>query len=217
MKSEQKDHTTLERKIALRRTVLQQIKDPVILETHGGTGEIFKACYRDVQAGVVFEKNADKAALLAVQRPTWSVYEAACEPALLAGVGGHLAVNLLDVDPYGEPWPTIDAFLFSERELPARFWIVVNDGLRQKVRYGGAWNVESLAEAVAFFGNHLFPIYLDVCEWLLRKKAEKLGRRRELLRFHGYYCGTMSNVTHYAALFGPQRRRRKSSKVGASR
>ena len=71
---------------------------------------MFGACYDGVESGIVFEKNPQKTKLLGLQRPTWRVYEADCEVAINAGVGNDLPVNLLDVDPYGDPWPVIEAF-----------------------------------------------------------------------------------------------------------
>ena len=77
-------------------------------------------------------------------------------------------------------------------------WVVVNDGLRAKVRFGGAWVVESLAGMVETYGNDLHGKYLDVCKFLLKEKASQAGY--SLTRFGGYYCGHKKIMTHYLAL-----------------
>lgn len=194
----QKDNTTFKQKAALRRALLREIDQPVVMETHGGIGALYRACYSHIKCGVVFEKSPDKTAVLAGQRPTWAVYEADAEKAIAAGAGAHLMVSFLDLDPYGEPWPTIAAFFSSERPRAARLAIAVNDGLRQKLRMGGAWSVESMQPIVSVFGNDLHECYLDVCRYLVRKHAEAAGY--QLRRFYGYYCGHNGDMTHYAAI-----------------
>lgn len=168
----------------------------MVLETHGGIGKLWSVCYGAVAGGVVFESDPRRADLLAKQRPTWAVYEADCVSALAVGVGKHLAINLLDIDPYGEPWPAIDAFFKSERQRVARLMVVVNDGLRQKLRIG-AWNVWSMQEVVGRRGNKFADVYLDVCRELLESKAAQAGY--SMGRFHGYYCGHGQQMTHYIA------------------
>lgn len=154
----------------------------------------------DIAHGVVFEKDPDKTKVLAVQRPAWAVYECDCEQAIAAGVGAHLPVNFLDCDPYGEPWPVIDAFFQSERPFPSMLAIVVNDGLRQKLKMNGGWNVASLEHVVARYGNNvLYANYLEICKELLQEKASQRGYA--LTRWAGYYCGHAQQMTHYAGLF----------------
>lgn len=132
------------------------------------------------------------------------------EPALSDGACSHLEVGLLDVDPYGEPWPTIEAFMTSDRPRARRVGIAVNDGLRQKLRLQGGWSVKSMRQAVEKFGNAmLFEKYLDVARW----KLEKLAALQDYAITHwtGYYCGFQNDMTHYAAVLehtGPRRRRR---------
>lgn len=186
-------------KAELRRSLLSQVDQPFILETHGGFGHIWRQVYAGVPAGVVFETDPDKAAALAQQRPTWAVYEADCEMAIGAGAVDAWPFNFVDLDPYGEPWPVLDA-LFSRtaRDWPARLAVVVNDGLRQKLKIG-AWDVASMAEAVAWYGNGwIFANYLDVCRELLETKAGQVGYT--LARWAGYYCGHAQGLTHYAAI-----------------
>jgi hypothetical protein len=130
-KSQKHDNITLSAKVMLRQTALRLLgDDPVIVETHGGRGDIWSAVYRDFPTGAVFEKDPGKADILAMQRPTWAVYEADVEIALAAGAARHLTVDLLDVDPYGAAWPALKAFFGSTRPLAPRMVVVVNDGLR---------------------------------------------------------------------------------------
>jgi hypothetical protein len=199
----QKDNSTFGHKVALRRSALLQleldgIRQPVVMETHGGMGAIFDACYAHLPEGVVFEKDPEKAAILGKQRPTWAVYEAECEPVLAEGVGSHLQIDLLDIDPYGEPWPVFDAFFQSSRPFAPVMAIAVNDGLRQGLAMGQAWNIQSMAAAVERHGNDLHPIYLEICREMVAEKVAYAGYR--LGHFGGYYCGNKKSMTHYLAV-----------------
>jgi len=151
-KQQQKDNSTLSLKVSLRRNLLREIDRPVVLETHGGFGHIYDRCYRDVSDGVVFEKVAKKVEFLALQRREWAVYECDSAEALRDGVGRHLAVNYVDVDPYGEPSPVIDAFLAGHSvKLPDYWAIAVYDGLMQNINVSGGWNISCPIEV----GSHV--------------------------------------------------------------
>lgn len=187
--------------MALRRSLLSELSDPpVVLETHGGWGHVYGQLYYRLPPGVVFEKDPEKAAALARQRPTWAVYEADCETAIAAGAVDDWPFTFIDLDPYGEPWPAMDA-LFSrrDRDWPAALAIAVNDGLRQGIKMGGGWNVASLAGPIERHGNAgLYASYLDVARELLQEKAGQVGYT--LARWAGYYCGHAQQMTHYAAI-----------------
>src|SRR5581483_9501059 len=170
---------------------------PVVMETHGGWGKLYLRCYRHIESGIVFEQNSDKSAALAKQRPTWSVYEADCERAIRAGAGSHLSVNFLDLDPYGEPWPVLDAFLESDRPRADRLVLVVNDGLRQKLKLNAGWQVKSHRDVVDRRGNtSLYRDYLDICREMVTEKAAKAGYdlRRWVIN------SITADLTHYAAV-----------------
>lgn len=194
------DNSTLRRKQMLRTEVLKLVREPVVLETHGGLGRLYEQCYAGIMTGIVLEKDMRRAEKLAVQRPTWRVYCADAVASLAAGLGSDVPVNLIDCDPWGEPWPTLSAFFSSERERPAEVAVAVNDGLRNKLKLGGAYDVASLQEAVAQFGNALYAPYLEVCRWQLARIAEPAGYT--LRRFWGYFCGHNGDMTHYAAVLG---------------
>jgi hypothetical protein len=168
------------------------------METHGGEGKLWRQVYAHLPEGIVFEKNSQKVEILAHQRPTWAVYEGDCEAAIAAGVGAHLPVNLLDVDPYGSPWQVIEGFFASDRPKPQTLHIVVNDGSRQQVQLAGGWNSKVLQPLVDQFGNGLRDNYLECCQILLGERAEGVGYR--LSRWHGYYCGHGQQMTHYWAV-----------------
>lgn len=194
-----KDNSTFSQKIALRQSLLDAMTEPpIVLETHGGLGKIWQACYSDVAQGCVFEKDQQKAEVLALQRPGWAVYEDDAKTCLQAGAASHLAINFVDFDPYGEGWPFVEAFLLSERPKPDNLYFAVNDGLRQKLKLGGAWSTATLRLVVQKFGNNLYPHYLGVCEYLLATKAADAGY--DLLNFRGYYCGHARDMTHFAAV-----------------
>ncbi|PZV19197.1 MAG: hypothetical protein DCF22_00585 [Leptolyngbya sp.] len=194
----QKDNSTYYQKLRLRRSALAHIAKPVVMETHGGLGKLYQACYASVLQGVVFEKDPKRTGILAKQRPTWAVYEGDCVAAIAAGVGAHLEINLLDVDPYGEPWSTIEAFLSSDRPRAKQLHIVVNDGQKQKVQLTGGWNSASLKGLIDKYGNGLSQHYLEACQILMHEKAALAGYA--VSRWHGYYCGHGQQMTHYWAM-----------------
>lgn len=155
--------------------------------------------YAEIPRGVVFEKLASKAEHLAWQRPTWSVYEGEAEPAIAAGVAAHLPVSLLDVDPYGDAWPAIEAFFSSDRLFPEQLAIAVNDGLRQKLKMGGGWTCRSMQLAIQQFGNAaLYARYAEVCRWNLARIADARGYAID--EWTVYHCGHAEAMTHYGAL-----------------
>lgn len=197
MASPKLDNQTYRQKMMLRQLVMKRIAEPVVMETHGGFGHIGNVVYAGVARGVVFEKDEARADVLARQRPTWAVYNVDSERAIRAGAGAHLAVNMVDLDPYGDPWPTIEAFFTSKRPRADELHLVVTDGLRSKARMRASWSSGTLAEMVRRYGNELFPVYLQICRELMGVKAAAAGYT--VAGFHGYYCGRMNAMTHYAA------------------
>jgi len=195
---QRRDDSTYVQKVTLRREMLKSVDAPVIMETHGGMGRLFRACYAGMREGCVFEKKPERVAFLAYQRPTWAVYEGDCIPAISAGAGAHLPVNVLDVDPWGDPWPVIGAFFEGERLRPDEMFGVVNDGSRLGIKMGGAWSVATLQGLVEKYGNNLYPVYLEVCRELMQEKAARAGYWLD--RFNGYYCGHSRMMTHYLAV-----------------
>lgn len=195
--SRKQDNSTLQQKIALRSTMLEQIEQPIVMETHGGFGRIWESCYLALEDGVVFEKKRDRASELATARPTWAVYEGDSAKLLAHGVGAHLPVNFLDVDPYGQCWPTLRGFFESDRPFADSMALVVNDGLRFHLMSGRGWDTDGFEDVVRHFGNDLFGIYLDVCEWLLGEIVRPIYTVKT---FSGYYCGIGKKMTHFAAI-----------------
>jgi len=193
-----KDNSTIRLKVALRQRALKVTSAELpVLETHGGAGRIYERCY-DTRVGVVLEKKPEKAEHLAKQRPTWRVYQCDSAKALACGLANDLAFGLVDIDPYGSPWPILEALLLkSRRQWPDVVQIVVNDGLRQKCKMGGSWNAGDLREMVEQYGNNLYPIYLEVAREKLEKIAGQAGFK--LTGWVGYYCGHAGDMTHYWA------------------
>lgn len=205
--AKQKDNGGLAEKMRLRRRALHVLREEgaalVILETHGGMGVVYQHLYREAARGIVFEKDAHKAEALARQRPTWAVYEGDCVIGLAEGAGRLQVPTFVDIDPYGDPWPILDALLPDPAQGPAylqadQVVVVVNDGLRQKVKMGGAWTAGSLKNAVRRHGNDLHKKYLQVCEEMLTEKAARAGYA--LRRFEGFYGGHAQQMTHYYGL-----------------
>jgi hypothetical protein len=198
-KKEQKDNSTLALKISLRRNLLKEVETPVIMETHGGYGKIFELCYADLLAGVVFEKDPEKAGYLAGQRPTWAVYEGDCLKGIAARLGSHLPINFLDLDPYGSPWEIIEAFFDHWGSFPERLAVAINDGLRQHAKMKLSWQTPVMAGKVQKYGNNaIYLNYKEICQEMLEEKAAQAGYR--LSRWTAYYCGFREQMTHYGAI-----------------
>lgn len=196
--SEQKDNSTFADKVRLRRAVLAACSaPPLVLETHGGWGRIYERTWFKAAGGVVIEKLEEKAEALAVQRPTWRVYEGDSLAALRTGLANDLRFDVVDLDPYGSPMDYLGALATSGRQWPDRWHLVVNDGLRQKCKLGGSWNVKALREIVQRRGNDLYPVYLEVARDLVAAFAHSIGFK--VAGWHGYYCGMHGKMTHYWA------------------
>jgi hypothetical protein len=192
----QKDNSTGAQKASLRKVMLQHVETPVIMEAYAGAGHLWRACYSDIEAGIAFEKDDGKIETIAYQRPTWSVYQADCVYAIRSGAGSHLHINVLDLDPYGSPWPALLAFFQSERPRPGEVWIVVNDGTREKLKMGGAPPI-LLRGMHAEFGQTLYMDYLKVCQRMVSDYAAIQDYKLD--RWAGYYCGYANQMTHYLA------------------
>lgn len=197
----QKDHTSLGRKVALRNNLLSDLRkmgaEPVVMETHAGKGAIFVRCYASIVDGVALERNQEKTEHLAWQRPTWSVYEGDSERMLAAGVGRHLPINFLDLDPYGASWPCLRAFFDSDRPFPPVMALAVNDGLRGGIKMTGWRHLEPII-GVPLCQRDAYERYLEVCQALVGQISGAQGYKIE--RWAGYYCGHNHDVTHYAAI-----------------
>lgn len=198
------DNSQIGRKIHQRVAALQHLEDPRVLETCGGYGKLFWACYSRFTTGVVFEKQEDRARVLAADRPNWSVYATNCEVAMRAGVGSHHQPNFFDVDPYGVCWNMVDAIWsgIMERCKPERAVMCVTDGTRFRLRRRCGWSTDSrlFEKAVKHFGNDgMYGRYLAVCRWLMETTAGEHGYM--LSRWEGYYGGSMKQQTYFSAVF----------------
>ena len=197
-----KDNGSRSLKAYVRRKLMGQIAPIAVLETHGGSGAMYNDCYRGVP-GVVIEKNQNKASSLAEQRQAWAVYEGDSEKIIKAGAGFHLPINFVDIDPYGDPWPVIDAVFSQAANLPDTWGLVVNDGLRRFLMLGGAWKMPRFKKYVAEVGNKEVPrIYLDICRREIEEKARAIGAGLDW-----WLCvsgGAGKQMTHYAAVISRQ-------------
>jgi hypothetical protein len=194
-----KDNAGIKHKARMRELLLSEIKDPVIMETHAGNGHLYRLCYSNFMKGVCFEINSKKAIVLAKQRPSWSVYNNGCEYALTRGVGFHLPLNFFDLDPYGDPWPILDALLCNHEVFPDRWGLVVNDGLRRFLMLGCGWKSKTVGEYVAKVGNNRAAvIYPELCLEILVDKLRPLGM--EVRRWLVHSSGSGGQMTHYAAV-----------------
>ncbi len=194
-----KDNSTLKQKIIIRKKALSLLENPVVMETHGGEGVIYKHCYSEIEQGVVFEKDSKKTWVLGAQRPHWAVYEINCIDAIRNGAAAHIPINFVDLDPYGAPWDVVDAFFGGPQLRVKNLVFVVNDGMRLKLNRGGGWDVAQLKVAALKYGSALRDRYLDACRDLMIEKSALAGYKLE--HFSGYYTGHAKQMTHYLALF----------------
>ena len=193
------DNKTLLEKSHLRKRLLEKLEaEPCVLETHGGTGEIYLRCYAGVREGAVFETDPVKAVTLLKQRPNWAVYETDCVWGLENGVGGHLEINFVDFDPYGAAWTGITAFFNSQRPQPEQLIIVVHDGIRSSLQRFGGSRIQTFSHIIEEIGEvRLHSEYLSVCERLLVEMTDSAGY--EILGFGGFYSKQDENQTHFFA------------------
>lgn len=198
-KNVQKDNDLYDDKVRQRQVArLWLDTPPLVLEAYGGWGKLGDACYYDIPFGIVLEKNGQKTAALGLKRPTWAVYETDTVTALTAGVGSQWEVNWLDVDPYGDPHPTIQAFFKSDRPRAKTLVIVVHDALKNVAMMGKAWKVETLAPLVEKYGNkEVAERYLDMCRELITTAAEPHGY--EIDRWWGVETGHHKKQALYTA------------------
>ena len=194
-----KDNKTLLEKSRLRKQMLARVDaPPVILETHGGKGDLFRRCYADVESGFVFETDPSKAEKLVSQRPNWAVYETDCVWGLENGVGGHLEVNFIDADPYGQAWYVLEAFFGSQRPRAEQVILVVHDGVRGSLGRYGSLNMPIFAPIVEQIGElNLYRNYLEVCEQLLDDMVSETGYA--MTGFGGFYSRRDKDQTHFFA------------------
>lgn len=203
-KAKPKDNSSFAQKKALRKRALADlaalgVTQPVVLESHGGAGKLWAACYEHLPIGVVMEKSPDKAARLGLQRPHWRVYECDCVHALRAGVAGDLPIDLLDLDPYGSCWPALHSFMSSRRAFAPRMAVVINDGLRQALSLGKAWTVKELAPYVERFGNDSFyDRYEEIARVMFEDTIAHAGYGVE--RYASYMTGANGYLLHVLAL-----------------
>lgn len=208
-----KDNSTFARKVTLRQVLVRQIEKPLrVLETHGGYGKIFSACYSRATRGVVIENDAEKVDHLARQRPNWSVYEGDSEGMIQLGVATRHSPNFIDVDPYGASWPVLMALFAKADDLPDRLAVAVNDGLRQKMQRGSGWQVDYLAAFAREFGaSRMFENYHEICRRYFAQISVAAGYDVE--RWTIYGCGHANVMTHFGAIL---RRRRGPAGSGTA-
>lgn len=198
------DNLTFQQKVMLRQTAVAHLRElgvePVVLEAYGGWGALYDACYYDIPDGCVLESDPAKSVALAIQRPAWAVYEADTPVALSLGAGDHLRYTLADFDPYGDPYPAIQAFFSSRRPFAETMMLVVMDGLKWKTRSASGWQTETLAPLLqeGLFSNHdLWGNYEQVAEALCLRSVEPAGYR--VTAFHAYSAGVGQKLCHWIA------------------
>lgn len=194
-----KDNGQIDNKLKIRQKALSLMdEDPFVLETHAGYGAIYARLYSGFY-GVAIEKNPSKIDHLVKQRVSWAIYEGDADK--VAGVIStvHPEINFVDIDPYGSPFNTLDAFFSGQVYKPKKIVIAINDGQRQKVQMGGGWAIHQLEQSIVKFGNHnAYKRYLDICADVIERKASEAGY--SLTRFSGFYGGHNYNMTNYFAV-----------------
>jgi hypothetical protein len=193
-----KDNGSLGLKINVRKRLMDRIAPLAILETHGGSGGIYRRLYSEYR-GMTIEMDLKKAAALAEQRPHWAVYCGDAVKLVGAGCGFHLPVNFVDIDPYGSPWEILEALFSVSERLPDRFGIAVNDGLKRYFQVGGAYKFERMTPYVERLGNDAIAgMYPEICRDMIEGMAGAVGLSLDWW----FVCsgGHGGQMTHYAAV-----------------
>lgn len=107
-------------------------------------------------------------------------------------------IDLLDVDPYGAAFDTIEAFFTSRRPFAQRMAVAVNCGGRQKLTINGGWLWKTMRPIVEKYGNDLHGVYLEICRELVTGYVAHAGYA--VSHFGGYYAGVNSQLTHYLVM-----------------
>jgi len=115
-----------------------------------------------------------------------------------------LAVGLLDCDPHGEPWPTLEAFFGAPRAWLPTLGVVVTDSLRQGVRYHNGRPLAGLAPYVTRYGAQVHRFYLQVCRERLAALVAPAGY--QVTAWRGQYGGKILTMTYYACVLERLRR-----------
>lgn len=192
------DNKTLSDKLRIRRRVLDRLTaPPVVLETHGGFGRIYERTWYRARTGVVIEKDPVKVAHLCHQRPTWAVYQGNSEAVLRAGLAKSIAFDVIDLDPYGQPFTILDALTMPGRTFPNEWHLVVNDGGRNLMKRGLSWKLPMFRSAEKRFGQSgMHKHYLDAALMLVQEFGEKIGY--DVTHWHGKNIS--ADISHYWAV-----------------
>lgn len=179
-------------KRAIRLAALKRLESPVVLETHAGLGNMRESCYSGLP-GILCEKNEGRAECLAEKFPEVPVY---CGDSIKVAYPddiGPVVPNLIDVDPFGDPWPHLTA-LMNAPWLPDRAVFVVTDGLIQSVRLSNQWIKGSLRPAYEKLGQtSIFKSYDKAVASALEFYAAEAGLTAEFFAFRWF-----PNVCYYA-------------------
>jgi hypothetical protein len=166
-------------KLAVRSAAIEAARPENVVETHAGLGFLRSRMYSGF-GGAVCEKDRAKAERLAAKFRNLTVVYGDSLAYLKVPDFGFVA-SLVDIDPYGDPWPHVRACM-SCKALPGRFVLAVTDGLVQSCRLSTTLKASSLRPVAAAFGAHdLFRRYGDVVRFLLGHWGQQFGCRTELL------------------------------------
>ncbi len=195
--SRKRDNSSLPLKLALRREALAACKrkPPFVLDAFAGLGEMHRALYSDLN-GVAIDNDPNRAGLLPFARPTWTCLDADAVSAIENGLLAQYDFDLIDLDPYGNPWPAVLAVIASIRREVV---LIVTDGMRSKIRISDGFAIKSIAPMLQRFGASLHDRYLDACRWRLENEGARV------LQFRGAYAGANKAMTYWWAGIEPTR------------
>ena len=197
------DNASLMQKVALRRRLIDEMNergiDPVVMETHGGEGVLYRYLYSNLPAGIVMEKDPDKVATLSRDRSEWGVYRCHCDVGLRVGIGKGWGVNLVDIDSYGHPWGHLEALLEGDRDWPDTLGIAFTDGIKHMLILQRAWKIKQLQDKVDKYGNdYIYKNYLSITREHVEEKIAERGYTLD--DWSGFYTGREKMLTFYSAI-----------------
>lgn len=171
----QKDNTETHHKLAVRRRAAETLGEgDFILEAFAGSGEMYSALWHR-WAGFTMDKDLAKVTRAAKQRKRWGCYQGDTLRALEAGWLENIEFKLVDFDPYGEPWPALQAYFAGHLAFHSPWVAVCTDG------YWSQRNLASKSRCLFGYGGGRFSgmsdrAYIEICHDFVRSLASRYGQ-----------------------------------------
>lgn len=179
--------------MAIRRLAEAAAPPGPVLETHGGTGWLASTVYAG-RTGIGIELNQRKAAARARILPAWWSIVGDSASVLRSGALRWFAPAIIDVDPYGDPWPALEAAAAGV-SVPPAVVLAVTDGLPRALQIRD-YRVPSLRADIAAHGlDYVREYYEEIC----RRRIQRLFPAYTIDRWVYAESGKGRGLALYAA------------------